>query len=61
MQKKIICHRGFMKKCFQVLKKISAVRTGLCTDMNASLLARQQETVTTFTVKPGQAFPSLTN
>ena len=48
MQKKIICRPGFMKKCFQVLKKISAVRTGLCADMNASLLARQQDTVTTF-------------
>ena len=47
-KKKLSVDPGFMKKCFQVLKKISAVRTGVCADMNASLLARQQDTVTTF-------------
>ena len=47
-KKKFIWHPGFMKKCFQVPKKISAVRTGVCADMNASLLVRQQDTVTTF-------------
>ena len=33
--RKNICHPGFMTKCFQVLKEISTVRTGVCVDMNS--------------------------